>query len=221
MLFTSKKVKKKKDTIIWRSIRYSLTYTNHKTDPDKLFLLSLLPQIKLIPQEKKNQFFIYILNGIQKFTQTSNNSNYTYIQSPTHSQTCISDLSPTTPTLVTSLSSVPHPRVQNIRNSHSPYPQSISFSPVPQRCSKNDQNLNTNQNFFYDQSSSTQVPLPVSHMLSPVNSSYSNQYVNYDTQLMYSNKQYDCDPNTQIQINSNPSKNKSKNFIYILTQIKI
>lgn len=50
---------------------YKCLHENSKednNDPDRLFLLSLLPQIKQVPLYKKNQLYIHFLNGIQQST---------------------------------------------------------------------------------------------------------------------------------------------------------
>ncbi|CAI6353634.1 unnamed protein product [Macrosiphum euphorbiae] len=117
-------------------IDYLRNRPREETDPDKLFLLSLLPQIKQLSQDKKTQLYINFLNSIQQISQISNNpqtdfhSSYSQGYSPSPSQTPLNILTDSSP--------ISH------HNINSPY-QSPMFAPVPQHYMQNKQNVQFSQ----------------------------------------------------------------------------
>ncbi|KAE9530122.1 hypothetical protein AGLY_011584, partial [Aphis glycines] len=85
-----------------------------ETDPDKMFLLSLLPQIKQLSQDKKTQLFIYFLNGIQQISHISNNPQTDFHSS--HSQGYSLSPSQTPLNVLTDSSPMPQHYMQNNQN---------------------------------------------------------------------------------------------------------
>ncbi|XP_060859571.1 uncharacterized protein LOC132936808 [Metopolophium dirhodum] len=54
----------------------SLRSENEATDPDKSFLMSLLPQMKSISEDKKPMLYIELINAIQRVKNNDNTSMY-------------------------------------------------------------------------------------------------------------------------------------------------
>lgn len=73
----SRTSKKKKSAVSFEDNLLSYLHNRPKEeeDPDKHFLLSLLPQIKALTQNKKNQLYISILNSIQQISSSSDLNN--------------------------------------------------------------------------------------------------------------------------------------------------
>jgi len=130
-------------------ISYLHNRPKEETDPDKLFLLSLLPQIKQLSQDKKTQLFIYFLNGIQQISHISNNPQTNFHSS--HSQGYSPSPSQTPLNVLTDSSPISHHTLNNI---NSPY-QYHMFAPVPQHY-----NMQNNQNIQFSQSTHSPVNLP-------------------------------------------------------------
>lgn len=132
-----------------------------ETDPDKLFLLSLLPQIQKLSQDKKTQLYIYFLNGIQQISQMSKNNNPQTDFHSSHFQEYCPSTSQTPLNVLTDLSLNSHPQLKNI-NSHYQPPM---FSPVPQHYMQNVQfsqathsPVNLPQNLPYTQTHHSSPP---------------------------------------------------------------
>ncbi|CAH1712399.1 unnamed protein product [Aphis gossypii] len=129
-------------------ISYLHNRPKEETDPDKLFLLSLLPQIKQLSQDKKTQLFIYFLNGIQQISHISNNLQTDFHSS--HSQGYSPSPSQTPLNVLTDPSPISH---QTLNNINSPY-QYPMFASMPQHYMQN------NQNIQFSQSTHSSVNLP-------------------------------------------------------------
>jgi len=114
-------------------IDYLRNRPREETDPDKLFLLSLLPQIKQLSQDKKTQLYIYFLNDIQQISQISNNP-----QTDFHSSYSQGYSSQTPLNVLTDSSPISHHNINSLY-------QSPMFAPVPQHYMQNKQNLQFSQ----------------------------------------------------------------------------
>lgn len=118
-------------------ISYLHNRPQEETDPDKVFLLSLLPQIKQLSQDKKTQLYIYFLNGIQQISHISNNPQTDFHSSHSHGYSQSPSQTPLN--ILTDSSSISHHKLNNI---NSPY-QSPMFVPVPQHYMQNNQSKYT------------------------------------------------------------------------------
>lgn len=145
-------------------ISYLHNRPQEEPDPDKLFLLSLLPQIKQLSQDNKTQLYIYFLNGIQQISHISNNPQTEFHSS--HPQGYSSSPLQTPLNVLTDSSPILHHKVNNI---NSPY-QTPMFAPVPQHYMQN------NQSSQFSQSTHCPVNLPQNQ---PITQTHHNNLPSY------------------------------------------
>lgn len=95
----------------------SLRSQNEDTDPDKLFLMSLLPQMKTIGEDKKPTLYIELINAIQRVKNPTPDNTAMYRQVYNQSNFPLGGYSQTLsgPSMYSALTSQPviHPSLPN------------------------------------------------------------------------------------------------------------